>query len=177
MWRRWRGRSTGLATSLVLIAAIGITLIAVVSVAAGRDRTATAWRLVVRDVAGGTLGQADLADGRFALRYRNSVYGSWAEERFTILEDGRIHLVDLAADEVAVLGEYYGTRQVRPAPVGAALPWEAAPAHPVTVERLHLAATNLGERTLIVEGRRPIKLWLLVADTAPGVSLGAERIR
>lgn len=177
MWRRWRGRSTGLANSIVLIAALGITLIAVVSVAAGRDRTATAWRLVVRDVAGGTLAQADLADGRFALRYRNSVYGSWAEERFTILEDGRIHLVGLAADEVAVLGEYYGAREPRPADDGAAFRWEAAPAHPVTIERLLLAATDLGERALIVDGHPPVDLWRLVADTAPGVSLGAERIR
>lgn len=157
--------------------AAGLAIMVVgASVVAGQDRAAASWRLVVRDAGGVTLAQADLGDGRFALRYRNSVYGSGAEERFAILEDGRINLVGLAADDAAVLGEYYGAREPRPAAVGAAFRWEAAPSDPVVLDRLLLAATDLGERTLIVDGRPPIDLWRLVPDTAPGVSLGAERV-
>ena len=178
MWRRRRGRSNGLAIGIILASAITITVVAAAaSVVAGQGRTAASWRLVVRDANGVTLARADLGEGRFALHYRNSVYGSRAEERFTVLDDGRIHLVGLAADDAAVLGEYYGTRDPRRAAIGAAFRWEAAPAHPVTIERLRLAATDLGERALIVDGRPPIDLWRLVADSAPEVSLGAERIR
>jgi hypothetical protein len=176
VWRRRRGRSSGLAIGIVLAAALAITIVAAASVVAGRDRTAVSWRLVVRNAGGVTLAQADLGDGRFALRYRNSVYGSRAEERFAILEDGRINLFGLAADEAAVLGEYYGAREPRPAEAGAAFRWEAAPSDPVVLDRLLLAATDLGERTLIVDGRPPIDLWRLVPDSAPGVSLGAERV-
>jgi hypothetical protein len=168
---RWRGRSSGLAIAL-LAAALTVTVAAGV---AGRDRTAAAWRLVVHDLAGVTLATAELADGRFALRYRNSVYGSLAEERFAIGDDGRILLVGLAADELAVLGEYYGAREPRPATDGDALRWEASPQPTVALDQLALAATDLGERTLLVDGRPPIALWLLVGDSAPGLTLGAER--
>jgi hypothetical protein len=175
VWRRRRGGSTGLAVAVFILAiALTVTLVAAV---AGRDRATADWRLVVRDPEGVTLAQADLADGRFALRYRNSVYGSRAEERFAILDDGRIHLVALAADEVAVLGEYYAARDARPAAKGDVFRWEASPTHGVVIERLLVAATDLGERTLVVDGRAAIALWRLVPNTSPGMSLGAERIR
>jgi hypothetical protein len=176
VWRRRRGRSTGLALGILLAAFLAVTLVAVVSVAAGRDRTASSWRLVIRAADGVILNQLELGDGRFAIRYRNSVYGSRAEERFSIGDDGRIHLVGLAADEAAVLGEYYGAREPRLADAGAAFRWEAAPAYPVTLERLLLAATDHGERTLVVDGQPRIALWRLVADTAPGLWLAAERV-
>ena len=170
-----RGGSTGLAAGVFLIAAaLTVTIVAAV---AGRDLASTEWRLLVLDPEGVTLAQTKLADGRFALRYRNSVYGSLAEERFVVGNDGQIHLVGLAAEEPAVLGEYYTTRDPQPAEAGAALRWEAAPAHPVILERLMLAATDLGERTLVVDGRAPIALWTFVPDSSPSLSLGAERIR
>jgi hypothetical protein len=175
MWRRRRGGSTGLAVAVFILAvALTVSLAAVV---AGRDRATAGWRLVVRDPEGVTLAHADLADGRFALRYRNSVYGSRAEERFAIGDDGRIHLVGLAADEVAVLGEYYAARAPRAAAEGDVFRWEAPPTNPVALERLLVAATDLGERTLVVDGRAPIVLWRLVRDASPVMSLGAERIR
>jgi hypothetical protein len=174
---RWRGRPTGLASGILLIAALAVTIVALVAVVGGGDRAPSLWRLVIRDADGVTLAQANLDNGRFAVRYRNSVYGSRAEERFSIGVDGRIHLVGLAAEEAAVLGEYYSAREPRPASDGAALRWEAEPAYPVALERLLLAATDLGERSLVVNGHEPIALWRLVADTSPGLSLGAERVR
>jgi hypothetical protein len=157
-----------------LAAVLAVTLVADVG---GGDQNPSSWRLVVRDAHGVTLAQADLADGRFALRYRNSIYGSRAEERFSIADDGRIHLVGLAAEEAAVLGEYYGARGPRPAIDAAELRWEAEPAYPVALDRLLLAATDLGERSLVADGHEPIALWRLVADTSPALSLGAERVR
>lgn len=166
------GRSTGPAIVVLLTGAFAVAL-----VLAGRDPTAPAWRLVVRDVEGMTLAQVELGDGRFALGYRNSVYGSLAEERFAIGDDGRILLVGLAADDLAVLGEYYAAREPRRAGAGDALRWEASPQQAVALEQLMLAATDLGERTLLVHGRPPIALWLLVGDSAPGLTLKAERNR
>jgi len=172
--RRWRARSIGLAIVVLLTAALTVIVVAIV---AGRDPTAAAWRLVVRDAEGVTLATAELGDGQFALRYRNSVYDSLAEERFAIADDGRILLVGLAADELAVLGEYYTAREPRPAADGDVFRWEASPQEPVAVEQLTVAATDVGERTLLVDGRPPVALWLLVGDSAPGLTLGAERIR
>lgn len=172
--RSWRGRSTGLAIVAFLAAALTVTVVAIV---AGRDPPAAGWRLVARDAEGVTLATAALGDGQFALRYRNSLYGSLAEERFAIGDDGRIILVGLAADELAVLGEYYAAREPRPAADGDAFRWEASPQEPVAVKQLTVAATDLGERTLIADGRPPLALWLLVDDSAPGLTLEAERIR
>ena len=178
MWRRRRRRWTGPATGVLLTGAVAVTLVAAGVVALdGSDRAPSSWRLVVRDEGGITLVETDLEDGRFALRYRNSVYGSRAEERFSIGDDGRIHLVGLAADEAAVLGEYYNAREPRPVNDGGALRWEAEPAYPVAIGRLMLAATDLGERSLVVNGHEPIELWRLVADSSPGLTLGAESVR
>jgi hypothetical protein len=144
---------------------------------AERARTASDWWLVVTDARGVTLASTELTDGRFALRYRNSVYRSPAEERFAVAGDGRIFLSGLAADDQAVLGEYYAARKPRLAGEGDALRWEATPQQAVALEQLTVAATDLGERTLLVDGRPPIALWLLVDDSAPGLTLRAERIR
>jgi hypothetical protein len=144
--------------------------------ASGADPTAAAWRLVVRDARGVLHATAEPPDGRFILRYRNSVYGSLAEERFAISDDGRIILIGLAADEVAVLGEYYGARQPRPADGGDGRRWQASPEEQVALETLRLAATDLGQRTLLVEGRPPIELWQMVDDDAPNLTLAAERV-
>lgn len=144
---------------------------------AERARTASGWWLVVSDAGGAILAKSELADGRFALHYRNSVYGSLAEERFAVAGDGRIFLAGLAAEELAVLGEYYTARKPRLADDGDALRWEAAPQQTMALEELTVAATDLGERTLLVSGRPPIALWLLVGDSAPGLTLRAEPVR
>ena len=109
----------------------------------------------------------------FALRYRNSVYGSLAEERFEITAEGRIRLRGLAAEDPAVLDEYYVLAgPPRRSPDGDdALGWVGTPARPVEVEELPLAASERGERTLLVEGVRPIALWRLAARTGPTVVL------
>ena len=174
MARRRPGRSTVLAGAVLLTAALVLPAVALV---ADRDRTAPNWRLVVTDAGGATVARAELPDGRFALRYRNSVYGSLAEERFALAGDGRILLEGLAADELAVLGEYYGARKPRLASDGGALRWEAAPQQALTIEQLPVAATDLGKRTLLVAGLPPVALWLLVDDSAPGMTLRAEWIR
>jgi hypothetical protein len=171
--RRRRGRSTVLAGAVLLTAALALPA----ALGADRDWTAPTWRLVVIDAGGATVARAELADGRFALRYRNSVYGSLAEERFALADNGRIVLDGLAADEPAVLGEYYGARAPRRAGEGAALRWEAAPPHALVIEQLPVAATDLGERTLLVDGLPPVALWRLVDDFAPGVTLRPEWIR
>ena len=44
---------------------------------------------------------------RFAVSYRNSIYGTMAEERYAVLPDRRYRLVEIAADQLAVLEEYY----------------------------------------------------------------------
>lgn len=170
MWRRWQGRRAALATGVVLSTAVALIVV-------GRGDRPYSWRLLVRDADGVVLAEADLGNDRFALRYRNSVYGSRAEERYWVGDDGRIHLVGLAADEAAVLGEYYGTRAPHPARGIATLPWEAEPAYPVALDRLLVAATDLGERSLVIDGQEPIALWRLVADVSPGLSLGAEKVR
>ncbi len=49
--------------------------------------------------------------------------------------------------------------------------WTANPAHVPPIERLTIAATDLGERTLVVPGHPPLDLTLLVDDGAPSVAL------
>jgi hypothetical protein len=171
--RRRLGRSTVIAGAALLCASLAASALAV---RAQGDPAAPAWRLVVLDVGGVQVATAELADGRFALRYRNSVYGSLAEERFAVASDGRIVLVGLAADERAVLGEYYAARNPSPADNRGALRWEAAPHQTVVLRDLTIAATDLGARTLVIDGRAPIALWRLVGDRAPGLTLRAEPI-
>ena len=63
--------------------------------------------LVIRGHDGGVLASMPLAGARFAVSYRNSIYGTMAEERYAVLPDGRYRLVEIAADQLAVLEEYY----------------------------------------------------------------------
>lgn len=170
----WRGRAGGLAIVGLLVAAVGLVAGGTVTDAAASR--APAWRLAVTDAGDRVVARVDLPDGRFALRYRNSVYGSPAEERFAVGPDGRLELVGLAADEAAVLGEYYTAESVRAADAGDARRWVAAPAARVAVEALPLAATEHGRRTLVVPGQPPILLWLLT-DGDPELTLAAERAR
>jgi hypothetical protein len=110
------------------------------------------------------------ADGSFALRYRNSLYGTLAEERFVVTDRGELRVVELAADQLAVLEEYYAiTTPARRDPDG--IGWTAPPAHVPVIIELRIAATDLGERTLLVAGQPAIELWRFVEDGDPTVIL------
>lgn len=151
---------------------------AVVAPSASPADRSRSWQLLVTDAGGVTLIRVEIPDGRFALRYRNSVYGTLAEERFVINADGAISLVGLAAEQPALLAEYYQVElPLRRAAAGATLPWEARPAKSLVVRELALAATELGERTLLVEGRAPIALWQLVGERSPAITLTARVFR
>jgi len=153
----WRGRRrAGLAAAVVLLLATAIAgAVAVAEAGAGL------W-VVVRDAAGAELARTALPPAdTFALRYRNSIYHSVAEEHFAVA-DGRLRLVELRAEELAVLEEYYAAFGAQPASGDSKMTWV------VEVERapiglpLHVRATELGQRTLLAEDDE-IALWQLVA--------------
>lgn len=134
------------------------------------------WSLTVRDAEGQIVHSVVLPDSGFSLRYRNSVYGSIAEERFEVTDEGRIRLRELAADDPALLTEYY---RLAGAPArsnaGDGRAWTGTPEQAPLMDELPIAATELGERTLLVPGEPPIALWRLVAGRAPAVTLDVER--
>jgi hypothetical protein len=154
---RWRGRLVaGLAAAILIATAMAGS--------AGRGRDDTSRWVVVRDATGVELARAALApaDG-FALRYRNSVYRSLAEEQFRI-EGDHLLLVELRAEELAVLEEYYAaaTGAVR-ASSGSDLTWRIAVERPAIRLPHRVRATALGKRTLVTANAE-IELWRLVQD-------------
>lgn len=159
--RRWRGRRlAGLAVVLVLAASAGAAI-------GGNDGAVRRW-VVVRDDAGTELARAPLpGDGQLTLRYRNSLYGSLAEEHF-VADGAGLRLVALAADEPAVLEEYYGAFDAVLAGPEGARRWRVDVVRPPIELPLRVQATALGERTLIVDGRE-IALWRLVGGSASTV--------
>jgi hypothetical protein len=172
---RWRGRLIGLA--IVIIGVTGGAAIAALggvwSPSSPASSTAAAQQLVVRGWDDEILLRLPLPAGHFALRYRNSLYGSLAEERFAVGADGMMELVGLAADDAAVLDEYYLTAGPQPAAAGDSRRWHAQPIARLRLERLTVAATEHGRRTLLV-GDRQIPLWQLAAGGAPTVVLEVE---
>jgi hypothetical protein len=166
---RRRGWRAGLAAVL----AVGVVLAVAVLASAVLDRARPA--LTVRDADGALLARVPLSAGQgFALRYRNSLYGTLAEERFVVAAQGQLRLVELAADQLAVLEEYYAvTEPAMRAPRGSRRAWVATPARTVELPELTIAATDLGERTLLVPGRSPLPLWRLV-EADPTVVLQVE---
>jgi hypothetical protein len=157
---------------------------AAVLVGAGADATTAAPAggdgpaVVVRTPDGDVLASVPLAGDRFAVGYRNSVYTTPAEERYRVLADGRFALVELAADQVAVLEEYYAVPGApRPALPGdrRAHVAEPDPARSAVFDVLNIAATDLGERTLYVPGAAPVPIWRLVTGQDPTVLLEIER--
>jgi hypothetical protein len=121
--------------------------------------------VIVRDGGGVVLTQVPLPGGSFAVSYRNSVYGTVAEERYRVRDGGRFGLVELAADQLAVLEEYYAVPgPVRAAPDGDRRSWVAQPAYHPEFTELAIAATALGERTLHVPGHPPVPLPPLVKE-------------
>ncbi len=174
MANRWRGRRAGLAIVLALATAAASASV-LSALGRGDTRTNSTLAVVVRDAHGVLLVRVPLpATGLFALRYRNSLYGSFAEERFVATPDRRFHLLELAADELAVLEEYYAVPgPAEHAPAGDRRTWRARPADTSAFERLTIAATRLGERTLLVPGHEDVALWRLV-DREPGVVMELE---
>lgn len=133
--------------------------------------------VVVRTPEGEVLASVPLTGDRFAVGYRNSVYTTLAEERYRVLPDGRFALTELAADQVAVLEEYYAVPGApRPAPSRdrRAHVAEPDPARPAVFDVLNIAATDLGERTLYVPGAEPVPIWRLVTGEDPTVLLEIE---
>ncbi|MDP8904744.1 MAG: hypothetical protein M3N29_05425 [Chloroflexota bacterium] len=179
----WRGRASGLARPPILtgaILALSVVSAAVLGVtfAGTPGRPAGDWLLVGRSEAGEILLRVPLPDSSFALRYRNSVYDSLAEERFRVDATGRLVLAELASDEVALLGEYYDVaRRPRRAPLSDARDWVAPPARHTALEELPLIASQHGERALLVEGRRPVPLWSLAGTETATITLAAEKDR
>ena len=163
---RWRGRAGGLT-----IAAFGLALLGAAATVAGSGPA-----LVVRAPDGSTLARVELpADGSFALRYRNSLYGSLVEERFVVAADGRMRLTRLAADELAVLEEYYAIdRPAERGPAAGTRAWEGEPALAFEEDAILIAASDIGERTLLVDGAPALELWRLVDDAAPSVRLEVD---
>ena len=134
--------------------------------------------VVVRTPDGEVVASVPLTGDRFAVGYRNSVYTTLAEERYRVLPDGRFALVEIAADQVAVLEEYYAVPGApRPAPPGdrRAHVAEPDPARSAVFDALNIAATDLGERTLYVPGAAPVPIWRLVTGQDPTVLLEVER--
>jgi len=134
--------------------------------------------VTVRDAEGALLTRVPAPGGAFAVSYRNSLYGTLAEERYRVQDEGGFRLVELAADQLAVLEEYYAVPgPVAAAPDGDRRNWVAQPSqHPVFGD-LSIAATALGERTLLVPGHPPVPLPPLVAGTDVTVVLDVEESR
>jgi hypothetical protein len=133
----------------------------------------TSRSVVVRDGDGDVLADVPLTGERFAVGYRNSIYHSRAESRYRVRPDGRFRLVQVAADERAVIEEYYAIVGPRRASAGDRRIWVTAPERAAVFESLTIAATDLGRRTLHVPGHRPVRLWRLVGDD-PIVALDVE---
>lgn len=145
-------------------------------VATAGEPTPPGTAVTVRGPDGDLLASVPLTADRFSVGYRNSVYRTLAEERYVVHPDGRFEVVQLAADQVAVLEEYYAVVS-RPlaAPAGDRRAYVAPPdpARPPVFDELSIAATDLGERTLYVPGEEPVALWRLVEDD-PTVILQIE---
>lgn len=169
---------------VLAVAGAAVAGVAAVGAAAGSevdaDGSGGVHRAVtVRDADGGLLVRVPLEGERFAVSYRNSIYGTLAEERYAVSGDGRFQVVELAADQLAVLEEYYAL----PGPAQRTTEvdrrtWRSDPdpERPAVFTSLSIAATDLGERTLLVPGQPPLPLWQLVADDNPTVALGISAV-
>lgn len=137
-------------------------------------RTAVIRTVTISDRDGRMLASLPLEGNTFAVSYRNSLYGTPAEERYRVLPDGRFRQVEIAADQLAVLEEYYAVPGApRRAPGTDRRAWivDTDPLRPAVFGRLSLAATDLGRRTLHVSGSPPLELWRLTNDENPFIVL------
>jgi Domain of unknown function (DUF1850) len=149
--------------ALVAAAALLVAGAALAAVWAGGSRPA----VVVTDQEGREVAAVSLPDeGRFALRYRHSVYRAEVTETFAA-GDGGFRLVAVASPSEAVL-DYYELegRRAASGPL-----WRLEPAASPRLASLPLVATEVGRRTLVVgdhqvplfaEGGAPAHLVLTV---------------
>jgi hypothetical protein len=131
----------------------------------------------VRTPDGDVIARVQLDGDTFAVSYRNSIYTTVAEERYQVRPDGRFQLVEIAADQLAVLEEYYQVPDApRPAPPGDRRNYvvDPDPVRPAVFDGLNIAATDLGERTLWVPGHDPVPVWQRVVGDNPTVLLEIE---
>ena len=139
------------------------------------DADASAERMiVVSDRAGDELASLPLNGDTFSVSYRNSIYQTLAEERYLVADNGSYRLVEIAADQLAVIEEYYAVPGAPSrAPVTDRRTYVVQPDqnHPAVFDALSIAATDLGERTIHIPGSAPFALWQLVDDAAPYLTL------
>jgi hypothetical protein len=139
------GRGRLLAGAAVLV--VGAAAAAASVVAIRRDDAAA---VVVTDERGRQVASVRLPpSGRFALQYRHSVYRAEVTETFAAAGDG-FRLVSVASPSEAVL-DYYELAGRRGRD-GASRTLE--PAASPRLDALPLVASEVGRRTLVVEGRR-----------------------
>jgi len=153
---------------------VTLAVVAVVAVASSGNGEHS---VTVRTPDGDLVARVPLAGDTFAVGYRNSVYTTRAEERYRLRPDGKFELVELAAEQIAVLEEYYAVSSApRPAPDGDRMTYVAPPdpARPAVFDQLNIAATDLGERTLFVPGQPPVPIWQRVVTDDPTVLLDIE---
>jgi hypothetical protein len=169
--RRRPARHWWAAVVLAVVLAAG-TVVAALATGGNGDPAVT-----VRTPDGELIAQLQLTGDTFAVGYRNSIYTTLAEERYRVLPDGRFELVELAAEQIAVLEEYYQVPGApHPAPAGDRLAYvvDPDPARPAVFDQLRIAATDLGERTLFVPGELPVPIWQRVVSEDPTVILDIE---
>jgi len=108
-------------------------------------------RVVATDRGGAAVAELELPrSGAFALSYRHSYYRRPAVERFEAAGDGSFRLVEIASPSEAVL-DYYEVEGARSRDGGW---WRLRPERPARFERMALAATAVGRRTLVAGDRR-----------------------
>jgi hypothetical protein len=105
-------------------------------------------RVVATDRDGRTVAELPADDG-FALSYRHSYYRQPAVERFRVTDDG-FELTEISSPSEAVL-DYYDVPGTRAHRAGW---WTLRPSTPARFERMPLAATAVGRRTLLAGDRR-----------------------
>ncbi|TFV74453.1 hypothetical protein E4P39_13290 [Blastococcus sp. CT_GayMR19] len=173
-----RGRPSGRLLQLVVLLVLTTVVAGLASAVAASGNGEQS--VTVRAADGQLIARVPLRGDRFAVSYRNSVYGTLAEERYRVDPDGRFELVEIAADQTAVLEEYYAVPGApRPAPDGDRRAYVAAPdpERPAVFDDLNIAATDLGERTLWVPGSPPVPVWKRVVSDNPTVLLEIEETK
>lgn len=141
---------------------------------AQQNETTDSQSIVIRDSDGAALATLPLNGTSFALSYRNSIHHTMAEERFEVLPDGSFRLIQIAADQLAVLEEYYVASE--PAVTAESADrrnWVVPPDPDRQSEFAHLSVsgTDLGRRTLIIPGSKPVALWKLTQNDRPFLDL------